>query len=226
MHSFRAPAVPPSGPVPRREIHPLLLSLSIFLPLIFWEGCLWQERPHEPFEQTALHRMLQQIGCDERSAARLDSIGLAKEELPEIEAMKRTGTSDSAIVEILLLDRTRHARFTQGEAVAQWRHAGVSSPRIVDLYRLNALPAWRDDVVEMRDAGISEKAILRLAELRFAQGKSGLSGKDMAAIKSTGFSELGIITLLERGAEAEPAEKIIRLRKAGKSEDEILRTAQ
>ncbi len=213
------------SPLKRKAARLPMLAGSFLLPFLLCTGCLWKNSAERIGEKSEVYRMLRSIGCGERAAARLDSMGLAKQEILEVDAMKRSGMSDDAMPEIILLDRKRHARFEGGETVARLRGAGVGSPRIVDLYRLNALPEWREDVVAMRGAGISDSAIVRLAELRFTEGKTGLDGRGMARIKSTGFSEVGIIALLERNADAKTAEKVIRLRGQGKSEDEILRSA-
>lgn len=204
----------------RLQLWKLLGLVTFVITFIF--GCNHDERRTRDKQPSEKYLQLQSAGCSERGIQQLLDMGINDEEVSEIVTMRHAGTAEKTIVRLLKTDRLHHSQFELGNAVAELRNAGVSDKRIIDLLELNAILVWCDEIIEMRNAGMSDSAIVRLAELKFKESKSVISGRDIAAIKQTGVSEVGIINLVEHGISSAQIDKVVQMRHKGFSEDEII----
>lgn len=167
-------------------------------------------------------QILQQSGMSERAINQLLSKSISDDEIDGILLMRNAGTSDRTILQLIDRSRKDQRKFTLGEDVAKLRNSGMSDPKILEVEAMGALPDWTEEMVKMRNAGISDSAIAVLANMKFTQKKSVVSGDDISRMKQTGMSETAIIHLIENGLTSVQVQDVEKMRHRGISEDEVI----
>ena len=152
----------------------------------------------------------------------LKSLNITDAEVAEIVKAKQGGLSDDGCVALVRLAHSRNEKFHIGDDVTQLLGAGVSESTVLELAKLDQIGLWTGEAQAMRLAGLSDEIILEVAHRR-AAGQPVLSGVSLANFKNTGMSEGTLLQLVRRGVPDSEAPEIIRLRRRGWSDVQILR---
>lgn len=167
-------------------------------------------------------RPLDQTGMAFRSIETLRELEVTNAEVAELVKVKGVGAPDEVCIELVRIARGRNQAFTSGDAVASLRRAGMAGESILELARLDRLGLEAGEMQAMRLAGIPDYIILAHARRR-AQGLPALSGPSLAGMKNAGVGEHALLELVNRGIPDSATEEIIRLRRRGYPDAEILR---
>ncbi|MGH9729267.1 MAG: hypothetical protein ACRD4V_11850 [Candidatus Acidiferrales bacterium] len=162
------------------------------------------------------------VGLSFSAIQSLKSLGITDAEVAEIVTAKQGGLSDDGCVTLVRLAHSRNEKFHIGDDVAQLLRAGVAEAIVIELAKLNQIGLWTGQAQAMRLAGLSDEIILEVAHRR-AQGQPVLSGASLANFKNAGMREGTLLQLVRRGVADGEAQEIIRLRRRGWSDAQILR---
>lgn len=165
---------------------------------------------------------LDNAGMNFTTVQALKGLDIANAEVPQIAEARQAGLTDDDCVTLVRLARSRNEKFQIGDDVAQLLRAGVSEPAIMQLAQLNQIASWSGEAVVMRLASLSDQIILEAAR-RHAAGLPVLSGASLANFKNTGMREATLLQLVRRGVPDDEASTILTLRHRGWSEAQILR---
>lgn len=165
---------------------------------------------------------LDSAGMSFTTVQTLKGLDITNEEVGEIAQARQAGLTDDDCVSLVRLVRGRKEKFQIGGDVAQLLRAGVSEPAVMQLAQLNEIASWSGEAVVMRLAGLSDEIILEAAR-RHAAGSSVLSGASLANFKNAGMREATLLQLVRRGVPDNEAPTILMLRKRGWSDAQILR---
>ncbi len=172
-------------------------------------------------ERTDL-RPLDETGMAFSSLQTLRELNVSNAEVVELVKLRRAGVSDHTAIELVRIARNRQQEFASGDAVAALIRAGMGEDAVLELARLDRLGLEIGEMQAMRLAGIPDAVIVAQARRR-AQGAPVLSGPALAAMRNAGISDQALLALVERGVPDSAAEEILRLRRRGVREAEILR---
>jgi hypothetical protein len=172
-------------------------------------------------ERTDL-RPLDETGMTFSSLQTLRELNVSNAEVAELVKLRHAGVSDRTAIELVRIARSRQQEFVSGAAVAALVRVGMSEDAVLELARLDRLGLEIGEMQAMRLAGIPDTVILAQARRR-AQGAPVLSGPALATMRNAGISDHALLVLVERGVPDSAAEEILRLRRRGAREAEILR---
>lgn len=164
---------------------------------------------------------LDSAGMSFTSVQTLRGLDITNAEIPQIAEARQAGLTDDDCVALVRLARSHNEKFESGDDVAQLLRAGVSEPALMQLAQLNQL-SWSGEAVVMRLAGLSDQIVLEAAR-RHAAGLPVLSGASLANFKNTGMREATLLQLVRRGVPDNEAPTILALRHHGWSDVQILR---
>lgn len=162
------------------------------------------------------------VGLSFSAIQSLKSLGITDAEVAEIVTAKQGGLSDDGCVALVRLAHSRNQKFRIGDDVTQLLRANIKESTIIELAQLNQIGLWTGEAQAMRLAGLSDEIILEAAHRR-AVGESVLSGASLANFKNAGMREGTLLQLVRRGVADSEAQEIIRLRRHGWSDAQILR---
>lgn len=152
----------------------------------------------------------------------LKGLDITNTEVPQVAEARQAGLTDDDCVSLVRLARSRNEKFQSGDDVAHLLRAGISEPALMQLAQLNQISSWSGEAVVMRLAGLSDQIILEAAR-RHAAGLPVLSGASLANFKNTGMREATLLQLVRRGVPDNEAPTILALRRRGWSDVQILR---
>lgn len=198
------------------------LFFILLLIIFFTSGCQKEHHLPEEWKETSIYRTLQHVGCAEEVIHELIRMNITDAEVDEIQLIRQVGISDKAILQLIMIDRLRKKNFNVGYDIVQLKNVGMDERNIILLHELDALLNWTEDIVEMRNTGISSNTITRIAKLKFVENKPVINGLLIAKIKQQGYSDYGLTNLIQRGLNTEQVDQIIKLRKKGYSEEKVL----
>lgn len=202
-------------PPPRHRFPHLTFFLPAFaLAFLFVAGC------HRVMPTNTIP--LDQSGLSFSAIQSLKSLNINDAEVAEIVKAKQAGLSDDGCVALVRLAHSRNEKFHTGDDVAQLLGAGMAESTVIELAKLNQIGLWTGEAQAMRLAGLSDEIILEAAHRR-AAGEPVLSGASLANFKNAGMSEGTLLQLVRRGVADSEAPEIIRLRRRGWSDVQILR---
>jgi hypothetical protein len=156
------------------------------------------------------------------SLQELRQLDVSNAEVAELVKLRQVRISDQAAIELVRIARSRQQEFASADAVAALRRAGMREDSILELARLDRLGLDVGEMQAMRLAGIPDEVIVAQARRR-ARGEPVLSGPSLAAMKNAGLSDATLLELVERGVPDSAAPEVLRLRRRGLHEGEILR---
>lgn len=165
---------------------------------------------------------LDQSGLSFSAIQSLKSLNINDAEVAEIVKAKQGGLSDDGCVALVRLAHSRNEKFHIGDDVAQLLGASMAESTVIELAKLNQIGLWTGEAQAMRLAGLSDEIILEAARRR-AAGEPVLSGASLANFKNAGMREGTLLQLVRRGVADSEAPEIIRLRRRGWSDVQILR---
>ncbi len=152
----------------------------------------------------------------------LRELNVSNAEVAELVKLRQARFADDTAVELVRIARSRQQDFAAADAVVALRRAGMSEDSILELARLDRLGLEVGEMQAMRLAGIPDGVIVAQARRR-AQGEPVLSGPSLADMKNAGLSDTALLELVERGVADSVVPEILRLRRRGVHEAEILR---
>ena len=151
----------------------------------------------------------------------LKSLEVTPPEIAELATARQSGFSDAACVDILKISRSRKQSFDAGEAIADLVRANVSEDTILELAKINQLGLGAGEFQAMKLAGLSDAVIVEVARHR-ADGKPVLTGASLAELRNVGLRQSTLLELTRRGVPDSQTAAIIRFRRRGASDAEIL----
>jgi hypothetical protein len=165
---------------------------------------------------------LDMSGMNYNAIQQLNKLNITTAEVGEIAKARQAGFSDDDCVAILQLYRGRTHPFDAGDAVAGLAQVGMPDADILALARMNQLGLGWGELQAMKLAGMSDAIVMEEAR-QHADGKSVLSGASLARLKNAGMRESALFQLVHRGVPDSQASAILRYRRRGASEAQILR---
>ncbi len=153
-------------------------------------------------------RPLDQAGMWYRSIEELRQLKITDAEVAELVKARDAGTSDQACIQLVQTARSRNQPFSDGDAVANLRRAGIAEATVVELAHLNQLGFWAGEALLIHLAGFSDSLILDVARRR-AAGQPVPSSASFGELKNAGMSEADVKALVDRGATEEEAQQMI-----------------
>ena len=175
-------------------------------------------------EDETLKQQLVQQGFTQEKAAELSTMALSDQEIQELGQAKRAGLDEAAAVEMVKSMHERNLKFDLGSTVEAMSPLGLSPVAMTQLTELGALPNWADDIRAMKGAGIGEEAILELANMKFKEKKTMLSGLEYSTLKPVQMSDASILAFARKGGSYAQLQEVRLQRQLGKSEVEALKS--
>ncbi len=165
---------------------------------------------------------LDSAGMSFTTVQTLRGLDVTNAEVSQIAEARQAGLTDDDCVTLVRLARSRNEKFESGDDVAQLLRAGISETAVMQLAQLNQIASSSGEAVVMRLAGLSDQIILEAAR-RHAAGLPVLSGASLANFKNTGMREATLLQLVRRGVPDNEAPTILALRRHGWTDVQILR---
>ncbi|HKV49438.1 MAG TPA: hypothetical protein VJN69_15195 [Candidatus Acidoferrales bacterium] len=155
------------------------------------------------------------------TVTRLTTLKITPSEVPQIVQARQSGFSDTGCVAILEIYRSRNQSFDAGAAIAGLTGAGASESLVLKLAALNQLGLGAGELQAMRLAGLSDDILLAVAQ-HHAAGRPVLSGASLAGLKNLGMGSRTLFELAERGVPDSRAAEIMKMRRRGAKDAQIL----
>lgn len=208
MGTFRRDHPLPLGPGILRRMTTLLLAA------VFCAGC------HRI--QPAQLQPLYDAGMGYDTVTRLTALKITESEISQVAQARESGFSDAGCVDVLQIYKSRNQSFDAGAAIAGLMGAGASESAVLKLARLNQLGLGAGELEAMRLAGLSDDILLVVAQ-HHAAGQPVLSGASLAGMKNLGMGSRTLLELAERGVPDSRAAEIMKMRRRGANDAQILR---
>ena len=167
-------------------------------------------------------RLLDQAGMWYGSIQELRALDVTDAEVAELAKARQAGTSDAACVEFARIARSRKQPFSDGDAVAGLRQAGLSESTVLALARLGQLGLWAGEAQAMHLAGLSDQILLAVARRR-AAGQGVPSGSSLAQLKDAGMGEAQMLDLIQRGTTDQQAQEMLEAHRRATSSTGFVR---
>ncbi len=186
----------------------------LLLAVVFCGGC------HRM--QPAQLQPLYNAGMGYDAVTRLNALKITPAEVPQIAEARQSGFSDAGCVEVMQIYRSRKQSFDAGGAIAGLMGAGASESLLLKLAALNQLGLGAGELEAMRLAGLSDDIVLAVAQ-HHAAGQPVLSGASLAGMRNLGMGSRTLLELAERGVPDSSATEIMKMRRRGANDAQILR---
>jgi len=186
--------------VSRRHFRTASLAAGLVLIALLAPGC---KRLHRTDT-----RPLDQAGMWFGSIQELRALEVTDAEVAELAKARQAGISDAACVELARIARGRKLPFSDGDAVAGLRQAGLGEPTVLALARSGQLGLWAGEAQAMHLAGLSDQILLAVARGR-AAGQAVPSGSSLARLKDAGMGEAEMLDLIQRGTTEQQAQEML-----------------
>lgn len=154
--------------------------------------------------------------------AQLKAMKITAPEVAEMATARQSGFSDADCIAVMTAYRGRGQAFDGGDEVAGLMRASVGEQTIVELAKMNQLGLLSGELEAMHLAGLSDAILLEVARHR-AANEPVLSGASLANLKNAGVRELTLLELVRRGVPESQGPAILKYRKHGASDAEIVR---
>ena len=187
---------------------------TLLLAAVFCGGC------HRI--QPAQLQPLYNSGMAYDAVTRLTALKITPSEVSQIAQARQSGFSDEGCVAVLQIYRSRNQAFNAGAAIAGLIGAGASESLVLKLAGLNQLGLGAGELEAMRLAGLSDDILLAVAQ-HHAAGRPVLSGASLAGLKNLGMGSRTLLELAERGVPDSRAAEIMKMRRRGANDAQILR---
>jgi hypothetical protein len=172
--------------------------------------------------QPAQLQPLYNAGMGYDAVTRLEALKVTPTEVPQIAQARQSGFSDAGCVQVLQIYRSRNQSFDSGAAIAGLVGAGASESVVLKLASLNQLGLGAGELEAMRLAGLSDDILLAVAQ-HHAAGQPVLSGASLAGMKNLGMGSRTLLELAQRGVPDSNAAEIMKMRRRGANDTQILR---
>jgi len=152
----------------------------------------------------------------------LKALDVTAPEIAQIAAARQSGFSDDACLQVVRIYRERKQKFDAGDAIAGLMQAGMSEGAVLKLAQLNQLGLNAGELQAMRLAGLSDEIVLEVAQ-HHAVGQPVLSGVSLATLQNAGMRESTLLDLVRHSVPDSQTKAILTLRRHGASDRQILR---
>lgn len=164
-------------------------------------------------------------GINAQGAEELAKMEMTPEEMTAIGRAKKAGVDDASIMKMVKALHKADLRFDIGVDLELLVGQGVNATTLTQLVELGAIPRMTDDIRALKESGVGEVALVEIAKIRFEKKKDILSGSEYARLRSAGLSDVGLLTFVRNGGNAQQLQSIARDLALGKSEQEALKGA-
>lgn len=165
---------------------------------------------------------LDTAGMGYDAVTHLKAMKITEPEVAQIAKARQAGLSDEGCVQVMQIYQSRKQLFDAGDAIAGLLGAGSSEDLVIKLARLNQLGVEAGELEAMRLAGLSDNILLAVAQHHSA-GQAELSGASLAGLKNLGMGSGTLLQLAERGVPDSQAAEIMRMRRHGAKDAQILK---
>lgn len=142
----------------------------------------------------------------------LRDMNVTDSEVAELTKVHEAGLSDSGIIELMKIYRSRKQVFAAGESVSGLLRAGVAESTVIELAHMDQIGPWALEAQGIRLGGYSDQVVLAVAHRR-ADRLPTVSAPSLLEIKNTGATEEKVLTLIAGGLTDEQAGQIIAAHK-------------
>jgi hypothetical protein len=165
---------------------------------------------------------LEDAGMNYDALSQLKALKISAPEVSQIAGARQAGFSDTSCVQVMQIYRTRNQGFDAGDSIVGLVNAGVGEPLVLDLARMGELGPESGELEAMRLAGFSDDMLLTVAQ-RHSSGQPVLSGASLAGMKNLGMRSDTLLQLARRGVPDSQASAIMRARRHGAKDADILK---
>lgn len=165
---------------------------------------------------------LDTAGMGYDAITQLKAMKITEPEVAQIAKARQAGLSDQGCVQVMQTYQSRKQLFDAGDSIAGLLGAGASENLVIKLARLNQLGLEAGELEAMRLAGLSDDIVLAVAQ-HHAAGQPELSGASLAGMRNLGMGSGTLLQLAERGVPDSRAAEIMRMRRRGVKDSQILK---
>jgi hypothetical protein len=151
---------------------------------------------------------LYQSGMWSDTIRQLKDLDISESEVNELIKLHDAGLTDDGCVKLMHYVRDRKQMFTSGDAVAGLLHAGISEKAVMELAQLDLIGTWALEAQSIRLSGYSENVVLAIAHRR-AKRLPTVSATSLVELKNTGVTEPQALEMISRGLTDEQAGQMI-----------------
>jgi len=166
-------------------------------------------------------QMLDRSGMDYASVQQIRGLNVSANEVEEVLKMHDAGFSDATCVRSVQIYHNRGQAFRADEIMSM-RQAGMSEQTVFALAQMNDFGKNAGELEAMHLAGLSDAIVMEVAKRR-ADGEPVLSGASLAAMKNAGVRNSTLLELVRRGVPDSQANGLIASRRHGATDAQILR---
>jgi|GEM_PF-1745314 len=195
----------------RRSLSALMFGTALLLG-----GCGGDEQ---------IQQQAEKAGVGKQTAEELSTMKLTQDELASIATAKKAGIDDVTLLAMVKSEHNNNLTFTLGDMLAVLVRQGFSPTTLTELVKLGAIPRLADDMRALKDARVSDVAIIEYARLAMKENKKTLSGNEYGALKNAGLSDQGLLTFIRKNGNAQQFQTVQLQLSLGKSEAEALKEA-
>jgi len=157
---------------------------------------------------------------DYATVQQIRNLNVSAEELGEVLKMHDAGFPDASCVQAVQIARN-NGRVFRADDIVGLKQAGMSERTIFELASLNDFGRNAGELEAMHLAGLSDAIVVEVARRR-AEGKPVLSGASLADLKNAGVRGATLLELVRRGVPDSDARSLLASRRHGASDAQLL----
>lgn len=163
---------------------------------------------------------LDRSGMDFGSVQQIRALNVSTAEVSEILKMHDAGFSDASCVQAVQIAHSHGQPFHADDLVGM-KQAGMSEQMIFELANMPDYARNAGELEAMHLAGLSDAIVLEVARHR-AEGKPVLSGASLADLKNAGVRGATLLELVRRGVPDSKGKALLVSRRHGASDAQLL----
>lgn len=198
-------------------MQPIRIAFTYIVALVLLAGCSSQNED--------VKRQLMAGGFSETAAGKLSTMDLTPAEVKQLTTARVQGMDEKILVSLVERLHDKGGKFVIGTELRLLTAQGMKGETIADLVEIGAIPQWTDDIRALKEARVSDDAIVEVAKLRFVEKKPVLGGGELARLKTFGMSDEGLVRFASKGGSIDQLNKVALELATGKKEDEALKSA-
>jgi hypothetical protein len=165
-------------------------------------------------------QLLDRSGMDYASVQQIRGLNVSAAEVAEILKMHDAGFPDASSVEAVQIAHN-HGQPFHADDIIGMKQAGMSEQMIFELARMNDFGKNAGELEVMHLAGLSDAIVLEVARRR-ADGKPVLSGASLADLKNVGVRGSTLLELVRHGVPDSETKALLASRRHGATDAQLL----
>lgn len=171
-------------------------------------------------KSSASTQLLDRSGMDFSSVQQIRELNVNTAEVSEILKMHDAGFPDQSCVQAVKIAHT-HGQVFRADDIIGMRQAGMSEQMVFELAGMSDFGRDAGELEAMHLAGLSDAIVMEVARHR-AEGKPVLSGASLADLKNAGVRGATLLELARRGVPDSEGKALLASRRHGASDAQLL----